>query len=511
MNILDLPNELLIIIFNKLNAVDSLYSLVDVNERFDEIVLEALHIQCLDTANMLKESSFDESAPVNQAILRKICEKILPRLHLQLNELVVDQNSLQHILFSNTYPQLSSLSLVNFQQKSLLRYLRDDSILRELLSEQITHLSIGFRFELAVEDLETSTNIFALILYLCQRLDSLSYCQLFSYQTIPVFIQISPSINVISSTLTALAINIKTFQCCLRILDGRFACLRTLRVHIERISHRFCNIDTTSLLPKLKYFSLISLKETWWYEKAIVPLIRRMINLEDLSLLFTLCTTSSTFIDGTQLHNDILMYLMQLKRFTFSIRTSICDDARKFRLPSNEDIQRSFKGNLYYQVGSYVDTESLYPTGSCHIYSLPYGFQYFPWLENRFPGGMFDKVRYLSMFGWSSFQLILFKRISESFACINELHIHNRGPQIVNEHDLTLIIFPHLMLLDLVYAHVDYAKQFLLHEKISVPSLTDLRITYESLVTVTDNFTNIVARSACSKIKTLQTDELFVR
>jgi hypothetical protein len=35
LNILDLPNEILLNIFNKLNTVDVLYSLVDVNKRFD--------------------------------------------------------------------------------------------------------------------------------------------------------------------------------------------------------------------------------------------------------------------------------------------------------------------------------------------------------------------------------------------------------------------------------------------------------------------------------------------
>ncbi|CAF5114396.1 unnamed protein product, partial [Rotaria magnacalcarata] len=41
-NIIDLPNEILLIIFNKLNTVDLLYSLVDINGRFEGLVFDLL-------------------------------------------------------------------------------------------------------------------------------------------------------------------------------------------------------------------------------------------------------------------------------------------------------------------------------------------------------------------------------------------------------------------------------------------------------------------------------------
>jgi hypothetical protein len=49
-NILDLPNEILQFIFNKLNTVDMLYSLVDVNQRFDRLTLHSLYIHHLNFA-----------------------------------------------------------------------------------------------------------------------------------------------------------------------------------------------------------------------------------------------------------------------------------------------------------------------------------------------------------------------------------------------------------------------------------------------------------------------------
>jgi hypothetical protein len=123
LNLLDLPNEVLLIIFNELNTVDALYSLLDVNERFDELVLGSLHIRNLDTVSMIIKSNEDRTISIDNRVLSRICEKILPRIHHQLNELTVEQHSMKRILLTVTYPQLYSLSLVNFQEEILFQYL----------------------------------------------------------------------------------------------------------------------------------------------------------------------------------------------------------------------------------------------------------------------------------------------------------------------------------------------------------------------------------------------------
>jgi hypothetical protein len=51
-NIFDLPNEILFIIINKLNISDVFYSLVDINERFAQLVLDPLYIQNLDITQL---------------------------------------------------------------------------------------------------------------------------------------------------------------------------------------------------------------------------------------------------------------------------------------------------------------------------------------------------------------------------------------------------------------------------------------------------------------------------
>lgn len=47
-NILDFPNEILLSIFNQLNMIDVLYSLVDVNEQFNRLIFDPLYVCNLD-------------------------------------------------------------------------------------------------------------------------------------------------------------------------------------------------------------------------------------------------------------------------------------------------------------------------------------------------------------------------------------------------------------------------------------------------------------------------------
>jgi hypothetical protein len=84
----------------------------------------------------------------------------------------------------------------------------------------------------------------ALILTLGKRLIKLSYCQLFHRSTFCAFESLL-SIDFNSSTLTVLKINVKTFDDCLHLLDGRLNCLSTLIISIQRISHASGTIDNT--------------------------------------------------------------------------------------------------------------------------------------------------------------------------------------------------------------------------------------------------------------------------
>jgi hypothetical protein len=78
-----------------------------------------------------------------------------------------------------------------------------------------------------------------------------------------------------------------------------------------------------------------------------------MINLEELTLSLSVIRIDSNYIDGIQIHNDILRYMPRLTKFIFSIETAIVKNKNDLVLLSNEDIQRSFIGRGFGPVGSH--------------------------------------------------------------------------------------------------------------------------------------------------------------
>ncbi|CAF4036142.1 unnamed protein product [Rotaria sordida] len=492
--------------------VDVLYSLVDVNERFDQLILDHLYICHLNMTTMTIRSVFDRIYSIDDQVLSRICEQILPRIHHQVNQLTVDPHSMDRLLTVN-YSQLYSLSLVDFQEKILLQYLKGNSILCDLLSEQITHLSIDMEVKTSMPPLsKTVSKIFVLILSLCKRLISLNFCSSYRYRLMAIHIFKPSTTNCISSTLTTLNINVDNFADCLYLLDGRLNCLSTLIIRVLKIPSVISKIKNTKKLPKLKSFSLTSVHITMAYDNLIIPLLRRMINLEELKLFLSVIRFDSTYIDGIQLHDEVLIYIPRLNKLTFSIDTILFNNNIKIDHRSNEEIQRSFIGRVYGQIGSDVQTIGMKNKGICHVYSLPYQFEDFYRLNNSFQGGMFDKVQCLIMIDEIyPFEHHFFQLISQDFPFLKELYIVNCHPQKDKQHSSTLIRFPYLWLLDIDMAHMDYVEEFLFDKNIHLPRLLNLSIKYESLAIVTNNFTNDAARVTCGKLKYLEISEPFVR
>jgi len=123
LNILDLPDEVLLIILKRLNTIDLLHSLVDVNRRFDRLVLDSLYILDLDMTDIMTINSLYDQTSIDPRILPRICEKILPWIHHQIQKLTIEQYSMKQILLAANYPQLYSLSLINFHEEILYQYL----------------------------------------------------------------------------------------------------------------------------------------------------------------------------------------------------------------------------------------------------------------------------------------------------------------------------------------------------------------------------------------------------
>ena len=98
-NLFDLPNEILLIIIKKLNIDDVIYSLANVNERFTQLVFDPLYIQDFDITMMTMNSFYDRTFSIHEQVLSRICETILPKIHDQVKQLAIEQDSIERINF----------------------------------------------------------------------------------------------------------------------------------------------------------------------------------------------------------------------------------------------------------------------------------------------------------------------------------------------------------------------------------------------------------------------------
>ena len=263
----------------------------------------------------------------------------------------------------------------------------------------------------------------------------------------------------------------------------------------------------------LRCFSLTGsiLVPTTVYDTFIVPLLRGMVNLDELQLYLRVVRYNSTYIDGNQLYDQFLVYMTKLKKFTFDINTKVVNENADSQLPSNEDIEQSFFGKGYSQVISYVNRYSSRWVGECHFYSYPYDFEYYFDLNNTYQSGMFHKVQQLTMNGVTSFECKLFQQISKDFPFLKYLYIKNGCAMKQKPHLSEPMTFSYLRYVNLRDAHRNYASLLLLKKNCHLPRLAHLSIRQESLKKITKNFTIRALYFNFDELNTLDVGQSFVR
>jgi hypothetical protein len=118
--LLNLPTEILLIILKKLNNMDVLYSLLDVdNQRLDTIVSDKTFTKSL---NFVLTTTTDELLPITGSIIDQFCINILPKIDHNVKSLTLDSGSMERILLAAYYPNLTELKLFNFNDKIVSRY-----------------------------------------------------------------------------------------------------------------------------------------------------------------------------------------------------------------------------------------------------------------------------------------------------------------------------------------------------------------------------------------------------
>ncbi|CAF4622888.1 unnamed protein product [Rotaria sp. Silwood2] len=261
-------------------------------------------------------------------------------------------------------------------------------------------------------------------------------------------------------------------------------------------------------LPDLKCFYLQSGCFNGTYYGHVLSLLHRMSNIEALNLHLTI-DNQTTFIDGKHIYNEFIVHMSRLRTFNFYFCTFILLNKSVNNL-SKDDILQTFPNIIYQQVDCMFDYR--YNDIKYHLFSLPFMFDYLPFIDNVFPSIIFDHVIRLLVDDETPFEHEFFMRIACSFPLLKILSIYNRLPQLTisnklisNDNQLcsTIIKYPYLTSLDLQFAHEDYIEQFLNDQKTYLRHLTKLKVTDYGLISVTRNFTNERTRLNCMNVKQL--------
>ncbi|CAM4924218.1 unnamed protein product [Rotaria socialis] len=509
-NILSLSDEILLVIYNKLNNMDVLYSLIGANRKLDRLARDVTFAQSVDLLTILLNESNDSR---NKSILDRFCYDILPQIQHNIESLTLDSLLIDHVFRIGNYSKLYKLNFFNLQFEMASRIFNDKSSFIHIFQNQISHFTVTIHDDSkGAHRKELWTNVFTNILIIFTNLIYLNFhsqniCRFISKPFLSL-----PSTTCYSSNIVYLNIGVFSFDDCLCLIDGHLTQLHTFIVKVEHINNTSMTIKNPKTVSNLKCFLLTSFRRTNEYDKQILPLLHQMLQLEELTLSLIVGDQTS-FIDGTHLVNNILNRMSYLQTFIFNIITEYVRMDEEL-LPTLDDIERPLiqRG---FNVNCYTDYNEFY-NGQCHIYSLPYTIDCMHIHSSLFCGGLFRTVRYLYVQEFfRPFEDDFFVRIAQAFPLLNKLTIFNRYKQAKlkhqqNKHESTssIIEFSHLMILNVAMSCIDYAKQFIFDFNTRLPCLNRLHIKYKDLVIVTDNFTNNDARANCSKLQHIIFDSI---
>ncbi|CAF3008525.1 unnamed protein product [Rotaria sp. Silwood2] len=233
-----------------------------------------------------------------------------------------------------------------------------------------------------------------------------------------------------------------------------------------------------------------------------------MSHLEELTLYLRIFNRP-IFIDGTHLHNEILIHMPRLHIFKFYITTENKIDDSIVHL-SNDDIQRTFENLEHRQMTCFIDYFNNYKA-ICRIFSLPFQFDRLEDITNHFPNIIFNYATPLKVYDKIPFKHEFFVRVARSFPLLQCFSVENLLPPFwifnkplrINDEWYSVVEYPHLISLDISYSNIYYIEQFLNEAYTYLPCLTELKFSYNSLEFVTDNFARGTTRRNCAKVKRL--------
>ena len=241
------------------------------------------------------------------------------------------------------------------------------------------------------------------------------------------------------------------------------------------------------------------------YGTHLVPLLHHMNKLEQLTLNIHV-GTGDRLIDGNDIHRDVLIFMPRLQLFVFHIQ-STCDARTLGENFSSKDIEQTFM-NIGYEQVACVTHYCTRINMMCHVFSIPYAFDFLHMFGKNFGKMIFNNVTRLALFEYAPFEYEFFLQLAQSFPSLGTLKIDNwesnRDRLKDDIQSDSFVEYSYLSKLDVSSAHIIYIEQLLHYSTTHLPRLTELRIKYEDLKIVTNDFTRDATRINCCKIKKLR-------
>jgi len=104
--LMDLPDEIIIMILKKLENVEVLYSFMGINTRLNQIV----HDPIFTTKITIRILIFPTSILPSE-VLDRFCCQILPKIHHKIEWLNIESIYIDRVLLSGVYPNLRQLGI----------------------------------------------------------------------------------------------------------------------------------------------------------------------------------------------------------------------------------------------------------------------------------------------------------------------------------------------------------------------------------------------------------------
>ncbi|CAF0810250.1 unnamed protein product [Rotaria sordida] len=491
---LDLPDELILIIMNKVKSrVLLLNSIITIgNNRLEQLALDNCHSIDL---------TFDYVQSPYETLIQRFYSHIMPHIIDNIQSLTIN---IRHIP-----------DIITFAQKNYNGTLPNLTHLKIMIGRQYDQTGTPYTLDTIGMELyrtfRRSKPLLPIIPQFARRDGRIGSRILSTVRCSPLMRSII-SFELYDDCILPVVSNPEEFDECVCLLSQLGSQLSSFTISIVYVYAYNSDIIISRIAsiscPYLKQLTMKIYQNIIHYEQCIVPLLRRLSNVEYLTLLLAIDGTTSrlnNFVNGFDLEKDILSYMRHLHQFNFHIRT-IFENATHVEI---DTIRQSFMKYQQESVDCAVDFfNNNY--GQCQIYSLPFIGNRLDFISNRFP--LFNMTKTFSMVTMlllfddvKSFENLFFARIARDLSHLKTLELFNELEQQEKTKVTTNNIdFTHLSTLILFDIHMDYAEQFLYRSHL--PSLIELAI-HEDILLAIITQDQQQARNNCSKVEHLVTLE----